>query len=183
MYSELPKCDLQRALLSIKRQLTAASFLASATQPTIGTANLAALKAPQTPVIPSPSKQPPTRKRGSPSYTVSAPPATDESEPLSKRQKHSKSRVPSKNLGPDPKEYRQDTTLPQRMCYCGQSFSSKPELDQHVSTLDLVKGWLCGNLNCVKRYDDKNKLFKHVRVKHLLLLNYKCKFFGKEYEE
>ena len=68
LYSELPKCEMQRALLAIKRELTAASSLASSTQHTIGTANLAVLKAPPTPVIPS-SKQPPTRNRGAPSST------------------------------------------------------------------------------------------------------------------
>ena len=183
LYSELPKCDIQRALLAIKRDLTAASSFSSSTEPTIGTANLAVLKAPPTPVIPS-RKQPPTRKRGSPSSTVSAPPTTDEGEePLSKRQKHSKTRVPSVAEGPDPDDYRQDTTLPQCMCYCRQSFNSKPELDQYVSTVHLVKEWLCGNPDCVKLYDDKSKLFKHVRVKHLFLLNYKCNKCHKTYEE
>ena len=183
LHGELPKCQMQKALLSIKRQLTAASSIASATQAAVGTADLTSLKVLPVPVIPSPQKTAPTRKRGIPTATVSSAAEMDEGESLSKRQKQSKSRVGTKDQGPDPEDFRQDTTLPKCMCYCGQSFATKTELDQHVPIVHEVKGWLCGNPDCTKLYDDKNKLFKHVRVKHLDLLNYKCNQCPKPYEE
>ena len=72
------------------------------------------------PTIRSPQKIALTRKRGFPSVTVSFPPEEEqeEGESLAKRQRPSKSRI-GKTGGPDPDDYRQDTTIPQRMCYCG----------------------------------------------------------------
>ena len=61
--------------------------------------------------------------------------------------------------------------------------TSRNDLDQHVATVHEVKGWLCGNPDCTKLYDDKYKMFKHVRVKHLELLNYKCNQCPKPFEE
>ena len=185
MISCLPKSDLKTAVQSIRRHLRAAENLASTACLTTGTADLTCLKTSPLPVMISPVKSATTRKRGPPTSTASAPETEQDVEedenPFAKKQKPSKTRVTSTELDPD--KYRQNTTLPVNMCYCGQNFGSKVELDIHIKTTHEVQGWLCGDSACTKIYENKNVLFKHVRTKHLMLLNFKCDQCPKTYEE
>ena len=148
------------------------------------------LKTSPLPVIVSPVKSSTTRKRGPPNRVVPVPPIQEEEgdddviieheeEHFSKKQKSSKSRVTSVDLDPD--HYRQNTTLPVNVCYCGQNFLSKAELETHIRTTH--EGWLCGDSSCTKVCENKNVLFKHVRNKHLLSFNFKCDKCPKSYEE
>ena len=187
MISCLPKSQLKTAVESIERHLRAADKVASTACLTTGTADLTSLKTSPLPVIVSPVKSSTTRKRGPPTPTKQKEEGDDdviledEEEPLSKKQKPSKTRVTSADLDPD--HYRQNTTLPVNMCYCGQHFLSKAELETHIKTTHEVQGWLCGDSNCTKIYENKNVLFKHVKNKHLLLFNFKCDKCHKSYEE
>ena len=110
--------------LSIKRQLTAASSIASAA---VGTADLTSLKALPVSCYSFSPKNCSHKKRGIPTAIVSSAAEMDEVNLLVRDRSSQRAGVGTKDQGPDPEDFRQDTTLPKCMCYCGQSFATKQD--------------------------------------------------------